>query len=366
MLKKWILSILVSILFSILMFSKWIAVNNFYLPKKDELTTERQCFEFIDNHFSKLDTDYTTYSKIGINIETFEFESSNDIIISGHIWQKINKDLASEDKLGVIFPDAVSDTNFDLVYKKTKADTLHIGWWFQTELRQQFEYSDYPLDHKTVWIRMWPANFNDDIILIPDFLSYDSTGYEDIFGISDTIVLNGWDVADTYFDYIINSYDTDFGLGEDYTRKSHPELYYNVVLQRDFTKNFMTSLTLILIIMLLLFSLVLLLKSEQNNFKDKYGLNVSGAIGTASGLFFTVLLAHIDLKSKFNGEIVYLEYFYYLAYIFIIATAVLTYLFAREMDRENSWLIRTDATLIKLLYWPCYTGIMLIITWLVL
>ena len=87
-----------------------------------------------------------------------------------------------------------------------------IGWYFEASLRQPFNYADYPFDHKTVWVRMWANDFSNNIVLVPDFDSYDATGLDDIFGIENDIVLGTWEREDTFFDYYLSSYTTNFGI----------------------------------------------------------------------------------------------------------------------------------------------------------
>ena len=72
-----------------------------------------------------------------------------------------------------------------------------VGWYFEVTLRQSFNYKKYPLDHKTVWIRMWPRNFLKRTLLFPDFAAYSSTELEDAFGFDTDIVLGNWEIEET-------------------------------------------------------------------------------------------------------------------------------------------------------------------------
>ena len=77
-----------------------------------------------------------------------------------------------------------------------------IGWYFEANLRQPFSYKDYPIDHKTVWVKLLPKDFYSNVTLVPSFNSYDSTSLYSIFGISKDIVLTGWEINETFFDYM--------------------------------------------------------------------------------------------------------------------------------------------------------------------
>jgi hypothetical protein len=87
-----------------------------------------------------------------------------------------------------------------------------IGWYFEAALRQPFNYAYYPFDHKTVWVRLWAKDFSKNIVLLPNFTAYKATGLANIFGIDDEIVLGTWDRQDTYFNYRLSNYDTNFGI----------------------------------------------------------------------------------------------------------------------------------------------------------
>ena len=237
-----------------------------------------------------------------------------------------------------------------------------VGWYFDTVLRQHFDYTKYPLDHKTIWIRAIPADFSSIMVLLPDLDSYVATGYDDSFGVSKDIVLTSWILTETYFDYKLEEYDTTFGLGDDHMRSEHPELSFNIVIERNFGQAMMINLTLILVIMALLYSLVLMITSEKDKLLDSFGMSASGAIGTTSALFFSVLIAHIDLRGMFGGQPVYMEMFYYLAYLYILGISILISVFMKELGNSQHKIVRSNANLFKLLYWPVYFGIVLIVT----
>ena len=72
----------------------------------------------------------------------------------------------------------------------------------------------------------------------------------------------------------------------------------------------MVNVTILLISMALLYSLLSITPSNSD-LKADFDINVGGAGRTCSGLFFIVLLAHIQLRQSFSGYgIVHMEYFY--------------------------------------------------------
>lgn len=359
---KWlILSLATVILFSFLITLIWTTEHNSYKPNENELIDDSAVIHCLNE--SKIDIESNSTSTIGIYVNSLQFTSSNDIELTGYVWQTINNDNITNETFGIVFPESVGGTSFEERYSKETENGKTVGWYFETVLRQQFDYSKYPLDHKTVWVRVIPADFSSSLVLLPDLQSYASTGFEDSFGISKDIVLNGWKLTETFFDYHHIQYDTTFGLGDNHMRKDHPELSFNIVIERNFIQGIIVNLTLIIVIMALLYSLVLMITSEEDKLLGSFGMSASGAIGTTSALFFSILIAHIELRSMFGGQLVYLEMFYYVAYIFILCISILIFVFMKELKNSEHAIIKNNANIFKLLYWPVYLGVILVVTY---
>ena len=110
----------------------------------------------------------------GVFIQSIFFLDANDVRINGHIWQKYPREYLEDFPLdckdnfpggcpndyGVIFPEEIDSSNTQnrLAYVKEFKEHLVIGWYFDVVVRQSFEYSDYPLDSQSVWLRIWPRN----------------------------------------------------------------------------------------------------------------------------------------------------------------------------------------------------------------
>jgi len=182
-------------------------------------------------------------------------------------------------------------------------------------VRQNLDYSKYPLDVHSVWLRIWRKNFiyDDQLLLVPDFGAY-SLGKEPgkskelprIFGLDDGIVPGGWLIDETFFNYKNIEYDTDFGFATD-KQQVFKELHFNIGIRRKFTNAFVINLVPLLIVALLLYAQVMTLTAEDRR-AEKFGFNTSGAIATCSALFFVVMLAHIQIRRQFVGSgLVYIE-----------------------------------------------------------
>ncbi|MCG8412659.1 MAG: hypothetical protein MI746_00435, partial [Pseudomonadales bacterium] len=248
------------------------------------------------------------------------------------------------------------------IYRRREGNSEVIGWYFESTLRQPFEYDDYPFDHKTVWVRMWPRDFADNILLIPDYGSYDATGTNDIFGIEESIVLETWERENTFFDYKIASYDTNFGIPEYIGQHGTPELHYNFVIKRKFGNAFIIYLLPLFLVASLLFS-ALLTVSDDEDLSLRHGFDTSVFIGGSSALFFVVLLAHIQLREQFPGtNIVYIEYFYILMYAMLVLATANTYLFRHRAAMWLKFIHYDDNIMVKLAYWPFVLLSLILIT----
>ena len=268
-------------------------------------------------------------------------------------------------EVGFILPEQVhtgSDIEPLEIYRVKDGDQEVIGWYFEATLRQPFNYEKYPFDHKTVWVRMWPRDFLQNIVLIPDFEAYKNTGIKDTFGIEQSIVLGVWRRANTYFDYKLSTYDTNFGLDDSLWQDNWPELRYNFVIKRKFENAFIVYLLPLLLVAALLFAAMLTV-TENDKLSSRLGFSTAGFIGASSALFFVVMLSHIQLRQQFAGtSIVYIEYFYILMYAMLVLATANTYMFSIRASRLSSILLYKDNIIPKVAYWPVLIGILIVIT----
>jgi hypothetical protein len=313
----------------------------------------------------------------GLFIQSFDFTDSNDVNITGFIWQKYPKDYPKDMQKvqkGVFFPEQVysSATKIEEMYEHKDDDCPNelIGWYFDVTVRQYFDYSRYPLDVHSVWLRIWTKDFNQDarLLLVPDFGAYDLVDRTDkskslpkIFGLDEDIVPGGWVVDETFFNFKNIRYDSDFGFDED-DDQLYKELHFHIGIRRKFTNAFIINLVPLLIVALLLFSQVMMGTGEEKR-ANKLGFNTTGVIATCSALFFVVMLAHIQVRSLFAGEgLVYIEYFYLIMYIVILFTALNAYVFSLGRLPRLNFIYYRDNFIAKLAFWPVVLWMMALVT----
>ncbi len=295
----------------------------------------------------------------GIFLQSIKFSGANDVIVRGYVWQKkpenpenpVNGERGTAP--GVIFPEAES---IDLKEAYRNEDVT--GWRFKAVLRQSFDYSNYPFDNEDISIRLWNNNSEGNVILVPDLGSYESLNPYIKPGLDTELMINGWEVQKSYFSYREKKYNTNFGM-KSYEEGKTPELYYNVEVKRNLMGPLVADVSPILVVAILLFVVLMITtKSEQ---KKLFGFSSSGVLGYCASLLFTLIIAHASLRSKLPAEgIIYLEYFYFVMYIAILAVSVNSILFA---SRSNIPVVDyKDNLIIKLLYLPLIALVIMLIT----
>ena len=241
-------------------------------------------------------------------------------------------------------------------------DKTIIGWYFESTLRQTFLYDRYPLDHKTVRIQMWHKDFDRNVVLTPHLSDYDSTQPGKTFGINKQIILGDWKINETFFQYKSISHDTNFGIEDYIGQRDSPELYFNIVLKRKFLNAFIVNLVPLCVVAGLLFGILMTITANEEK-ASRFGFSTFGVMAACSGLFFVIMISHIQLRQQLAGSgIVYLEYFYLLMYVAILAVTINAYLFSEGWSFGLGLILYKDNVIPKLLFWPLFFGLMVVVT----
>jgi hypothetical protein len=295
----------------------------------------------------------------GIFVQSAEFISPTNVSVTGYIWQHYTKGVNDNLAKGFVLPEAES-AEITPIYDWQQGSEHYMGWSFHVTLRQSFDYSNYPFDWQSIWMRMWPKDFDKNVTLVPDINSYTLMDPSAMPGIEENIVVGGWIPSSSYFEYRFNNYNVNFGV-PNYTGQRHfPELYFQFVIQRNFLDPFISHLTPIFLVMLLIFAMLMTISKDARS-RDLLGFNAASIIATAAALFFAVLIAHIDIRSRLQtAGIFYLEYFYFITYLIILLVCVNSILFTYE--KKLPFIHYEDNLLPKILYWPVVTGLMLGVT----
>lgn len=285
----------------------------------------------------------------GINLRHLILEQKNQVDIAGYVWQKTPKNLDIDP--GVIFPAASTSNQIDVF--KTKKTNYNLNSWNVTAtLHNKFDYLRYPFDSQKVVIQLKPKDPQENLVLIPDFSSYPFLNPDLLPGILPSLNIAGWQIDKSYFSYSqpyqnANLYKFGSYLGE----KHIPQLFFNVVVSRNFFDPFITYIAPLLLACFFLFIILLIEGRTQ----------VWQPIGLLSGLFFGIVLAHLNLRNQFAiDSVVYLEYFFLVVYIIMMLTILTIFLIATD---NKSRIIQYKTGIIpKILYWPLLLGLWFTVT----
>ncbi|WP_170386639.1 hypothetical protein [Ruegeria atlantica] len=362
--KVWWISGVVTLILAVLLFNLWVALNHF-----EEDPTQLPDQAAVDDYLAKLGNVPEYQVKTGIFIKSFSFTGASDVYVTGYVWQHYEDGAHDaikpvDGEVGFILPEAVDAANgvIEEAYRIDQGGSELIGWYFEQTLRQSFDYTSYPFDHKTVWVRFWPREFEVAVALIPDFKSYPATGPDDIFGIDNRIVMGTWERENTYFDYRLSDLGTTLGIRDAEFQTNLPELHYNFVIKRNFGNAFIVHMIPLIVVTMLLFGAVMTV-TRRPDLVERHDFSTSSVIGTCSVLFFVILLAHVQLREGFAGSpVIYMESFFFLMYFLLLAVSVNTYLFASEAVPSLRFVHYKDNLIPKAAFWPFVLLCMVAIT----
>ena len=195
---------------------------------------------------------------------------------------------------------------------------------------------------------------------MPDLTSYTRLLPRELPGIDHNLLLPGWKIRRSFFEYQFNSYDTNFGLPTLSTQKKVPELSFTVVATRNFITVFISNFMPILVITFMMFGIQLII-SNQVQAEEARKFSALEIISVGGGLIFIVLLDQLNLRSNIvTDSLIYIEYIYFVFYFAIILITLNALLIALG---SQFWLIQYRDNLIpKLLYWPVLLGSVLVLT----
>ncbi|MDP6698490.1 MAG: cache domain-containing protein, partial [Candidatus Latescibacteria bacterium] len=178
------------------------------------------------------------YVPTGIYIQHMTYTNPFDVMLSGYIWQTYSKTQKSYRdgtpiSQGIILAETEPNAevlSIEEAYRQDRGDHEIVGWYFRVSVRQDFDYSHYPFDLQTVWLRMWHQDFNRQVVLVPDLDSYKILTPVALPGMERNFVLPNWSLRASYFNYKFNSYNSTFGVRSETSDEAQPELYFNVVV----------------------------------------------------------------------------------------------------------------------------------------
>ena len=297
----------------------------------------------------------------GIYLQSLEFLTGDNIQISGFYWQRYGPDVPDDFVQGLAFPEAIRDAYKQTeAYRYTDGDVETIGWYFETIIREPFDYTYFPFDRQDAWIRLWSRDFSRDVVLVPDFSSYATMDPRTMPGVEREFVYSGWTPRLSGFSMAVQEYTSSFGIGSAEHVEWLPEMYFNLVVSRKFVGPFFEHFIFALAVAVVLYGL-LVLTTDDENLKSRFQLTTAGVLAACSGLIFAVILKHNQLRNVLGTRgVSYIEIIPILLYLAIAAVIVNAILLASPLKlrlihhRNNLWPV--------LLYWPVLFATVLLAT----
>lgn len=298
----------------------------------------------------------------GIYVQELEFLDSYNVNISGYVWQKYADTLPKNLGQGFIFPQispSPEALNIEEEYREKNKDYELIRWNFRATLRLNFNYSTYPFDRSRVDIKITHHDFHRNVMLVPDLESYKLLTPSSKPGTNQALVLPSAEIVSSFFEYVSQSYNTNFGHDRFARTEQRPELVFNLVLKRKFMNSFVTHIIPILVVALMLYFVVYSSSKRKRNFEE--AISSLGVVESAAAFFFVLVVAHIELRKTIQANIItYMEYFYFITY-FILVLAVFNIILFTRKDKMLFFDYH-DNVIVKLLYWPTFLGLCLLVT----
>jgi hypothetical protein len=288
----------------------------------------------------------------GVLVRSINIDSGSEVSVAGYIWQRF--ELGRQDSVprGFMLPETFDPERSFIseVFKERVDGEERIAWEFKATFRQQFDYTKFPFDRQSVWVRLRPASPVSTVVLVPDYGGYAMMNPVFRPGVDAGLIVSGWDVLSSYFDYRQHTYNSTLGMAGRESTASYPEMYFNVEMRRRFLGPFVSQVVPLVVTAAMLFSL-LLISSRREASQGLLGFSAAEVVLGAAALFFVASFQHGALRDMLGADnIVYFEYLYFGLYLLIMLVSVNAILFASSLDVE--FVEHGDNLIPKLAFWP--------------
>ncbi|MBE2185054.1 MAG: hypothetical protein IAE89_16610, partial [Anaerolineae bacterium] len=236
---------------------------------------------------------------------------------------------------------------------QTGDETL-VVWEFGINLRQPFDPTAFPFDQYPLSIRMEPTDIQYPILLVPDSQSYRLQNPGFLPGITPDVFINNWTIKSSYFNYQFHATGQGLTISEFAGLADLPDLHFSVNLKRNYVGPMFAYLLPGLVAAGMMFAFII----GDPKVGDQE--EIIATLSFAAALFFVITVVHNALRESVGAiGVTYLEYLYLSLYAAIILATANAF-FVVRMDIP---ILRFRNNLVfKLLYWPFFSGVLLVAT----
>ncbi len=325
--------------------------------------TDRAMLQHVMNSFSATSaarhSEPPVFVVTGIYLETLQLTNNDELALSGYVWQKYRLGELDDLPRGFTLKGA-SQLKSQEICRNNEGGYQVIRWSFQARVPQNLDHRYYPLDQAVLEVALMHAELNHNVVLIPDIDAYRFLHPLALPGVAPGLRLAGWKLLGSFLDLRSQGYATNFGLHKSIMKEDFPALHFNLVIQRFLLDAFISNLTAIIIVSIILF-ILLLLTSRDEKRVSYLQAGCGRILNICSGMFFIIAFSHIDIRSRVASEqIFYLEYFYFLIYLAILLVALNAVLFSTGSG--GRLIAYRENLLCKVLYWPFFLGLLFLMT----
>ncbi|WP_028814758.1 hypothetical protein [Streptomyces flavidovirens] len=339
----------------------WIATvvdTSHSLIRGTPVTTMRDTDAYLTRHAPA--SSRQVHIPTGVFIQALRFTGAYDVEVSGYIWQRYADSVPAGIERGIVLPEADDSYQPHKVYDIHRDGEHVIGWYFNVKLRQAFDYHTYPLDEQDVWLRMWHPDFENRAQLVPDLAAYPPWRGPAAYGLDANFVSGNWAVKNTSFSYDTPRYSVNFGQGRQYRHETHPELYFNMHMAREFASPLFGRIIPLAFIAVLVFASLFVTTKNTQRF-PLAGFDGLTVVEFAAATLLVLTVDHNTARQETGSHgITYIDYVYFCLYFMIIAVVWNSLLLSRGPHLALiQW---RDNLAPKLLYWPVLAFLLCSIT----
>ena len=295
----------------------------------------------------------------GLEIETMGLNGDGALSLSGYLWlsyEHHQEEPLLFDEQSIQFSQAQSNSFTLIQHKQIPPDLNGIAhtyqlFRFEAVVDSNNDQSDYPLEFEHISLTLNPVTTMGNIYFIPDLVAYHNKTPTAKPGLNSELAISGWDITSTYFSFTPDTKSSTLGLTSTSEDNHFPDLSFNIVIKRNFIDAFISNLTPLIVVAIVLFSITLL----------TYQMTIAEMFGIAVSMFFVVVFSHLSIRSTIAvGEIFYLEYFFLVIYLAILTVPINH--FRVTLKIPSRLLDYHNGLYFKALYWPVMLLIFFIIT----
>lgn len=203
----------------------------------------------------------------------------------------------------------------------------------------------YPFDQRNIYFNFIPLNKNQPIYFQPDFYAYSNLISSEIMGINNDIVIEGWNILESFFNYSYQNVFPTFNYADGLNLIEQPTLNFNISIKRRLSNAILSNLLPVFIAIPLIFFILLL----PLPFILKHAFNI---LTYLAAIIFIIVLNHSSLRGNagISGyslvENIYLNTYALIVYfIYSVISMIVN-------KTQSRWVFYQDRLTIYYLFWP--------------